>query len=79
MDSDYSVRGNVSDVVEAEKLYEASLGIKVQGYIIGADKNEDRPKIVVRENTVDVKISRERAAVGDINPYLDTDKDYREF
>tara|TARA_R100000008_G_scaffold86286_1_gene78716 strand:+ start:1326 stop:2186 length:861 start_codon:yes stop_codon:yes gene_type:complete len=79
LDVDYSIGGNISDVGESEKLYEASLAVKVQGYIMGSEENDDRPKIVVRENAVEVKISRERTALGDINPYLDRDKDYREF
>ena len=46
---------------------------------MGSGDNDDRPKVSVRENAVEVKISRERSALGDINPYLDTDKDYRKI
>ena len=36
------------------------IDIKVLGYLIGEGKNQETPKLVYRENAVDVKIGRER-------------------
>ena len=79
IDGNHAVSSNAKDMVESELTYEAKISIKVLGYVLGSDKNDDRPKVAIKENVVDIKISRERTAVGDINPYLDTDEDYREF
>lgn len=79
IDGSHAVSSTAKDMGESELTYEAKINIKVLGYILGSDKNDDKPKIAVKENVVDIKISRERTAVGDINPYLDTDEDYREF
>jgi hypothetical protein len=40
------------------------------GYIIGDDKNQDQPKIIRRQNAVEVKIPREHVIVGDINEFI---------
>tara|TARA_B100000131_G_C18112143_1_gene609984 strand:- start:655 stop:1515 length:861 start_codon:yes stop_codon:yes gene_type:complete len=79
IDGKYNLVSNSKDVGESEKDYEAKISIRVLGYIVGSGDNDDRPKVSVRENAVEVKISRERSALGDINPYLDTDKDYRKI
>ena len=79
IDGNYKQKSNVGNIGESEKTYEASLTVKVLGYLLGSGKNDDKPKVVVKQNRIEVKISRERAAMGDINPYLDRDKDFREF
>ena len=79
IDGNHSVSSNANDMGESELTYEARISIKVLGYVLGSDKNDDTPKITVKENAIDIKISRERVATGEINPYLDTDEDYREF
>jgi len=62
---EYSSENNVSQLSEEERKYKTKIDIKVLGYIIGNDKNDERPKMVYRENTVDVKIGRERVVLGD--------------
>lgn len=64
--SDFSQDDNGSDLGEEERLFHTTLQVKVLGYLIGEGKNQDTPKIVVRENFVEVKIPRERVIVGDI-------------
>jgi len=61
----------------SQRNYETTINIEVLGYLIGEGENQERPKIVTRENAVEVKIGRERAIMGDIP---DTIKDgfYRE-
>jgi hypothetical protein len=65
MQPDFSSEGNVADLGENSRFYETKINIKVLGYLIGADKNNEQPNIVVRENAVDIKIPRERVIVGD--------------
>jgi len=79
IEASYGQKNNITNIGESEKSYETSVTVKVLGYIMGSDKNDDKPKVVVKENTAEIRISRERSALGDINPYLDKDKDYREF
>ena len=48
-----------------ERLFKTSANIKVLGYLMGSDKNQDTPVTVVRESAVEVKIGRERTVLGD--------------
>lgn len=48
---------------EEDRGFEASMELKVLGYIYNAEKNEERPTIAVRENVVDVKVPRERSSL----------------
>jgi|TARA_R110000824_G_scaffold851_4_gene5134 hypothetical protein len=72
--SDFSQNNNVASLSEEERKYQTNLDIKVLGYLIGADKNDEQPKIVRRESRVEVKIPRERVIKGDISEYLKDDK-----
>ena len=63
---EFSQENNVASLESEERIYQTKVDIKVLGYIIGQDKNQDQPKIVVRENAVDNKMPRERVMVGDI-------------
>ena len=53
------------------RKYETSIGIRVLGYIVGQDKNQEQPKIVIRENAVEYKFSRERTIFGEIPEDID--------
>tara|TARA_R100000995_G_scaffold44307_1_gene20803 strand:- start:20 stop:916 length:897 start_codon:yes stop_codon:yes gene_type:complete len=70
IDSDYALNNNASSLLEDARGYETTINFRVIGYIMGADKNEERPKIVRRENAVEVKIPREHVIVGDIPEHL---------
>ena len=52
--------------------------VKVLGYLIGADKNQKQPKIVVRESATEIALPRERVMVGDIPEHIDKEGFYRE-
>ena len=65
--SDYSIENNASSLGEEERGYKANISFRVIGYIMGAGKNADQPKIVRRENAVELKMPRERVIFGDIN------------
>ena len=70
IDSDYALNNNAASLLEDARGYETEINFKVIGYIIGADKNEERPKIVRRENAVDIKIPAERVILGDIPEHV---------
>ena len=67
---------NTPTLGEEERYFETSIDIKVLGYLIGDGENEIRPKIVSRENAVEVKIPREHVIFGDERPWLKYDKKY---
>ena len=66
IESDYDLNNNAASLMEDARGYQTQASLRVRGYIIGGDKNEDRPKIVRRENAVEVKIPREQVIFGDI-------------
>jgi len=75
--SDFGHTNNLSNLSSEERKYQTKIDIKVLGYIIGDDKNQEQPKIVRRQNAVEVKIPRERVISGDINEFI-KDGFYRE-
>jgi|TARA_R110000824_G_scaffold93972_2_gene227145 hypothetical protein len=62
----FAQNNNVANLGEDERLFETKVDVRVLGYLIGGAKNEERPKMTVRENFVDVKIPREHVIMGDI-------------
>ena len=60
-----------------QRNYETSINIEVLGYLVGEGENQEKPKIVRRQNAVEFKIGRERTIVGDI-PRTIKDGFYRE-
>jgi hypothetical protein len=77
------IDGNLVDTSNKAALgmerrnYETTINIETLGYLIGDGDNQEKPKIVRRENAVEFKFARERTIFGDIP---DTIKDgfYRE-
>ena len=64
LQSGFDLNTNVANMGDDYRMYSTTINIKVLGYLIGAEKNEQKPKIVYRENAVDIKIGRERVVVG---------------
>ena len=75
---EFAQENNVSSLEADERTYQTSIDIKVLGYLIGEDKNQEKPKIVIRENAVEVKIPREHVIHGDIPDHIDKRGFYRE-
>jgi hypothetical protein len=67
VESDYAIENNGSSLGEDERGYKTEISFRVIGYIMGAGKNDEQPKIVRRENAVELKMPRERVIFGDIN------------
>tara|TARA_R100000315_G_C5209140_1_gene123960 strand:- start:48 stop:956 length:909 start_codon:yes stop_codon:yes gene_type:complete len=68
---DLSLDNNIASMEMEYRKYETKIDIKVLGYIAGEANNSEQPKIVIRENAVEVKIGRERTIVGDIPDHID--------
>jgi hypothetical protein len=65
--SDISFENNVNNLDAEERLFISKITIDTLGYIMGQGDNQNKPKIVVRETYVDVKIPRERVITGSID------------
>lgn len=66
MDSEYALENNAGSLMTDARGYKTEITFRVLGYIIGADKNQDGPKLIKRENAVEVKLPREHVILGDI-------------
>jgi len=69
LEGDFKTENNISDLKEEERKFETNITIKVLGYLLGAGKNDKRPKVVIRENAVQVRVPRERVILGDIKDH----------
>jgi len=62
---DYAMSNNISKYESNERKYETSITMNVFGYLIGDDKNQKQPRVVRRENAVQIRFARERLMVQD--------------
>ena len=62
---DFSLDNNLSNLAEEERTFKTEINIRILGYLIGSGNNDERPKISIRENAVEVRIPRERVIFGD--------------
>tara|TARA_Y100000114_G_scaffold156978_1_gene186370 strand:+ start:1767 stop:2624 length:858 start_codon:yes stop_codon:yes gene_type:complete len=76
--SDFALNNNVSNLGVDERIYDTKFNFKVLGYIIGEGPNGDRPRIIKRENAVEVKIPREHIILDEIPERNDNKGFYRE-
>lgn len=74
----FEQENNTSTLDADERMYQTTIDIKVLGYLIGEDKNQEQPKIIVRENAVEVKMPREHVILGDIPEHIDKRGFYRD-
>ena len=75
---DFVNNSNTNALEMNQRMYETVITMEVLGYLIGDGPNDERPKVVVRENAVEVRIPREHVILGDINEYLGAEGFYRE-
>ena len=73
---DFSADNTVADMGEGERNYQTSIELKVLGALIGEGPNQETPKLVIRENAVEVKMMRERVMLGDEAEHTE-DKQYK--
>jgi len=69
IENDFSQDGNAAGLSTSERLFKSNITMKVLGYLISADKNEDTPVIAHRQTPAKLRITRERRIVGD-EPYF---------
>ena len=74
---EFAFDNNISSLQENERLYKTTVNLKVFAYTIGSGKNENLPKIIKKQNAVEVKIGRERVIFDTKNP-LNDDGFYRD-
>ena len=74
---DFSQENNVSSMAEEERKFESKFDIKVLGYLIGAENNDEQPKLSIRENAVEYRFQRERVIFEDKVTHTDKIKKYR--
>ena len=75
---DFAQSDNSASLGEEERSFETKVDLKVIGYLIGDGKNHPRPKITIRENAVEIRLSRERVILGDSRPWAKDNGNYRE-
>ena len=65
IENDFTLDNNLSNLGEEERKFQTTINLKILGYLLGGGKNDNRPKISIRENAVEVRIPRERVIMGD--------------
>jgi len=73
---DFAQDNTASALEQNERNFKTTIEIKVLGMLLGDGPNDEKPKIVKRENAVDIKLPRERTMLGD-EPDI-KDSKYRE-
>ena len=76
---DYSSENNISAMNEEERTYQTKIQAKVLAYLVGDSTNQVTPINVVRENPVEIRITREKSSIGEIPDTYDLFKKYREL
>ncbi len=75
--SNFNLESNASSLNDQERIFTTKIQIKVLGYLLGEDKNEPQPKVVVRETAVKFRFQREKVIVGDMQEHIDKKGFYR--
>ncbi len=65
IEEDYAIDNLVVNYETNERKYETTVSINVFGYLIGDGDNQERPRVVRRENPVQIRFARERIIVQD--------------
>lgn len=66
---DFSLDNNISNLGEEERKFQTTIDLKILGYLLGADKNDNQPKITIRESAAEFRFTRERVILGDKKEY----------
>ena len=77
IEGSFSDGSNQANLGMDQRNYETTINIEVLGYLVGEGQNQEKPKIVRRENAVEFRFARERTIFGDI-PQSIKDGFYRE-
>ena len=66
--------GTFSKLDEQTRLFKSDLSLNVFGYLLGSGNNSDKPKVVISETIVEIKIPKEKEILQEV-----TDKDKKLF
>ena len=77
IDPTHNFETNALDVTDQEKTFLTTISLKVRGYLVGSDKNQEPPKLVRTQNAVEVRLPKEHVIFGDI-PETEDNAFYRE-
>tara|TARA_R100000008_G_C3585635_1_gene172027 strand:+ start:2778 stop:3662 length:885 start_codon:yes stop_codon:yes gene_type:complete len=73
VDTSFTYGNNIGNISEEARTYETKITLNVIGYLMGSGVNDNQPKISIRENAVEFKMSRERVIFGDIPEHIDSE------
>ena len=65
INEDYNITNNISNYETNERKYETTITMNIFGYLIGDGENQKQPRVVRRENAVQIRFARERVIIGD--------------
>ncbi len=66
---DFSLENNISNLGEEERSFKTTINLRVLGYLMGSDKNDNQPKMTIRESAAEIRFTRERVILGDKKEY----------
>jgi hypothetical protein len=78
LDGNYANNSNINNMEMAQRNYETTITATVLGYLIGEGDNQEKPRLVKRENAAEFRFQRERVIFGDIPTNIDSRGFYRE-
>ncbi len=65
IEEDYNMSNNISNYETNERKYETEITMNVFGYLIGDGKNQTQPRVVRRENAVQIRFAKEKIMIED--------------
>jgi len=68
--NDFSTENNITELGEETRIYQTTVALKILGYLVGKDSNQESPNIVIRESAIDVQTPRERSVVESDLPWI---------
>lgn len=69
VDGNLGLENNVSNLSEEERSFKTTVDLKILGYLMGSDKNDNQPKITIRESAAQFRFTNERTILGDKKDY----------
>ena len=65
----FGLENNISNLAEEERNFKTTIDLKILGYLMGSDKNDNQPKITIRESAAKFRFTNERVIVDDKKEY----------
>jgi len=72
IEPEFAFENNSTGLELQERIFKTNISLKVLGYLVGSDKNQETPNVVRRQSAAKLIIQRERVVLGD-EPYFDAD------